>query len=46
MKPLGQRNYETHPITREELVAQLALRVKAVEKARKALDAWDEEHNC
>ena len=38
------RNYETHPITREELVSQVMREVDALARAKKALDKFDKEN--
>ncbi len=43
MKPLAQRNYVTHPITREELLSQVMIEVDALARAKKALDKFDKE---
>lgn len=43
MKPLTKRNYETHPITREELVCDVMRSVDALTRAKKALDKFDKE---
>ena len=43
MKPLAKRNYETHPITREELVRDVMGNIDTLARAKKALDKFDKE---
>ena len=44
MEPLTKRNYETHPITREELVRDVMGSINALTKAKKALDEFDKNN--